>query len=227
MSPDAKAALDSLRQRLRKASVADIGGFRPPSDPLASWFSAGVAHGDEGIPTWHGKPMFPLIQVRTSELPFVPTQLQGVELLVLFQNQDEVPFDKPHGEGWLIREYRSLEELSPLPAVHGKGVPRKFPIRWTLVEDDAPGWEDAGDVVDLTAVNADEEASDSFFQDFHRYPRTKVGGYPADIQHGVGIDDFVFQVGSEEKPGWMWADNGIGYFFKRASGVWEWSCQFY
>jgi hypothetical protein len=56
---------------------------------------------------------------------------------------------------------------------------------------------------------------------------TKVGGYPTEIQHSVGLDDFVFQVGSEEKPRWMWADNGIGYFFRDAAGVWRFSCQFY
>lgn len=36
-----------------------------------------------------------------------------------------------------------------------------------------------------------------------------------EIQHGVGIEDFVFQVGSEEKVNWMWADkvrSNFGYF---------------
>lgn len=55
------------------------------------------------------------------------------------------------------------------------------------------------DILDLSAVNDDEPASDSFFEDFSRYRGTKVGGYPAEIQHGVGLEDFVFQVGSEEK----------------------------
>lgn len=38
-------------------------------------------------------------------------------------------------------------------------------------------------------------------------------------------DDFVFQIGSEEKPNWMWGDNGTGYFYFR-EGRWtmHWDC---
>ena len=68
---------------------------------------------------------------------------------------------------------------------------------------------------------------DSFFEDFNRYRGTKVGGFPTEIQHGVGIEEFVFQVGSEEKVNWMWADNGIGYFHRSSEGEWRFSCQFY
>lgn len=91
----------------------------------------------------------------------------------------------------------------------------------------SPGWEDAWSLLDLDSVNLDDSASDAFFHDFNRYPSTTFGGYPKEIQHGAGIDDFVFQVGSEEKVNWMWADNGIGYFHRWAEGEWRWSCQFY
>lgn len=144
---------------------------------------------------------------------------------VLFHNVDSYPFDKPHGEGWLIREYADIEGLKPLPEIDTPY--RSFPIRWHEVNDDASGWEDAWDLLDLSAINADKAATDSFFNDFSRYWGTKVGGYPADIQHRVGIEDFVFQVGSEEKVKWMWADNGIGYFHRSPVGEWRFSCQFY
>jgi hypothetical protein len=91
--------------------------------------------------------------------------------------------------------------------------------RWRSVNDDAPGWEDAWDIIDLSDVNDDEDVSNSFYDDFNRYRGTKVGGYPMEIQHGVGIQNFVFQVGSEEKVNWMWADNGIGYFHKSPEGA--------
>lgn len=227
MNLAAQKSLSELRGMLRKASIASIGGFRPPSDPATSWFGAGVCREGEGLPVWDGKAMFPLLQIRINELPFVPDPLRGVELLVLFHNSEAHPFDKPHGEGWLIREYSSVEGLVPLPLAPAPAALRPFPIEWHEVADDAPGWEDAWDLVDLSAVNEDEEASDSFFEDFSRYNGTKVGGFPADIQHGVGLDDFVFQVGSEEKPAWMWADNGIGYFFKSREKGWSWACQFY
>lgn len=224
MTPAARKTLDELRSKVRRASVATVGGFRPPDDPLTSWFCRGVGAPDEMLPSWNGEPMFPLLQVRVSELPFVPEQLAGIELLVLFFSLREFPFDSPHGEGWLIREYRSLDSLVPLPAVQTPYRP--FPVRWSAVGDDAPGWEDAWECVDLSAVNADDTARDAFFDEFARYPHTKFGGYPFDIQGGVGLDDFVFQVASEEKVRWVWVDGGLAYFFRSPQGQWSWSCRF-
>ncbi|MCQ4164855.1 DUF1963 domain-containing protein [Tahibacter harae] len=222
----ARQTLDELRRLLHPASVAQVGGFRPPQDPVTSWFCRGVGHSGEELPFHDGEPMFPLLQIRTDELPWRPPALDGVALLVLFHNLHHYPFGKPHGEGWLIREYAALEGLRPLPA---RAHPyRPFPIRWQRVDDDAPGWETTWNLVDLSAVNEDDAANDAFFNDFERYRATKVGGYPCEIQHGTGgLDEFVFQVGLEEKVNWMWADNGIGYFFRSASGEWRWSCQFY
>lgn len=222
---EARDTLDKLRRLARPAAIAEVGGFRPPTDPTCSWFCRAVGLPGEGLPTWRGEPMFPLLQLRMSELPIVPDALRGIELLVLFHNTREHPFDATHGEGWLIREYGSTQALVPLPQLD---VPyRPFPVRWTLVADDCPGWEDAWSLVDLKAVNEDGAASHSFFHDLNRYPSTKVGGFPTEVQHGVGLDDYVFQVASEEKVGWMWADNGFGYFFRNSAGEWRWSCQFY
>ncbi len=226
MTLEAKETLDLLRQKLRKASVAQVGGFRPSDDPTTSWFGRGVCKPDEGLPVYKSEPLFPLLQIRVSDLPYTPPALEEVALLVLFLQRDDYPFDNPHGEGWLIREYSSTDGLGPLPEVDSSPV-RPFPIRWNFVSDDAPGWEDAWDIVDLTDVNNDERASEAFYMEFNRYHQTKVGGYPREVQHGVGIEEFIFQVGSEEKAQWMWADNGIGYFFKDSSGEWRWSCQFY
>ncbi|MBE8905798.1 DUF1963 domain-containing protein [Enterobacter asburiae] len=225
MKLESASVLEELRTKLRPASVAQVGGFRPPEDPKTSWFLKGVSRADEGLPTWKDKPMFPLLQIRVDELPFIPEQLKGIALLVLFHNLEQHPFDEPYGEGWLIREYATLEGLQLLPELDTPY--RAFPVQWLSVIDDAPGWEDAWDIIDLSCVNDDEQASGSFFEDFNRYKGTKVGGFPAEIQHGVGIDDFVFQVGSEEKVNWMWADNGIGYFHRSSEGEWRFSCQFY
>lgn len=225
MKPESALVLEELRSKLRPASVAQVGGFRPGADPLTSWFLKGVCLPGEGLPVWKGQPMFPLLQIRTDELPVIPEQLKGIALLLLFHNREHHPFDQPHGEGWLIREYATLEGLELLPELETPYRP--FPVRWVSVNDDAPGWEDAWDIIDLSEVNDDTQASGSFFDDFNRYGGTKVGGYPMEIQHGVGIEDFVFQVGSEEKVNWMWADNGIGYFHRSAEGIWHFSCQFY
>ena len=59
---------------------------------------------------------------------------------------------------------------------------RALPVRWVSVNDDTPGWEDAWDIIDLSDISDDEEASDSFYDDFKHYRGTKVGGYPMEIQ---------------------------------------------
>jgi hypothetical protein len=224
--PEVFAQLDAL---LRKASIAEIGGFRPPDDPFASWFGGhAVALPDEPVPECDGTPMFPLLQVNCSELPYVPEQLSGTALFVVWVNQTEIPFDKPNGDGWLIREYPTLDRLRPLADLTKPSHVKTFAMRWCLSESDGPGWEEAWGLVDLDSVNSSEEASDEFFSRYSNHPGTKVGGYPTEIQHGIGGDaTFVFQIGSEGKPNWMWAGNGIGYFLKDDSGAWEFQCQFY
>lgn len=227
MLPEAERSLTCLRERVRPASVARIGGFRPPDDPLSSWFGAAVAAPGEEMPLWHGRPMFPLLQIRVADLPVVPAVLADLALLTLFHCQGDHPFGRPHGEGWLIREYASTDGLRPLPRTTFPGAPRVFPIAWDEVRDDAPGWETAWEILDMASINADEAASHGFFNDFQRYGGTKVGGYPTEIQHGNDLDGFVFQVGSEVKAGWQWGDAGIAYFCKDQDGNWSWSCQMY
>lgn len=230
-----KLIMDSVKETykkidavLRKASIAQIGGFRPPENKITSWFGGrGAGLADEVLPQYKGKDMFCLLQVKVSELPYVPPEIDGTEFLVIFFNREEIPFNKPNGEGWLIREYNSLEGLQLLPESGEHQMVKDFPIKWSLVEDDAPGWENAWDLMDLTSINETRGASDIFYERYHRYSQTKFGGFPYEIQHGAELEGFVFQIGSEEKPGWMWSDNGIAYFNKDASGEWIFDCQFY
>jgi len=218
--------LDELKTKLRRASVAKLGGFRPPDDPKSSWFGKGVCLKNEGLPVYKEKAMFPLLQINVAELPYVPEELSETKLLVVFFNQEELPFNKPNGEGWLIREYKSLEGLMPLPELDLSNILRSFPIKWELVDDDSPGWESAWELVDLAAVNEDEEASDAFFDEFNTYICTKVGGFPDEVQHYAGLKNFVFQIGSEEKANWSWGNGGTAYFHKYSDTEWVWGCQF-
>jgi hypothetical protein len=217
--------IDSI---LRTASISQIGGFRPPENKITSWFGGrGVGLEGEVLPQYKGKDMFCLLQVKVGELPYIPPELEDTKFLVVFFNREEIPFDKPHGEGWLIREYKSLEGLQLLPESEEPEIVKDFPIKWRLVSDDAPGWENAWDLVDLTPINETDGASDNFFHKYNRYSQTKLGGFPCEVQHGADLEGYVFQIGSEEKPRWMWVDNGIAYFNKIESGEWVFDCQFY
>lgn len=220
------AAVEALR---RSASVAEVGGFRPPDDPRASWFGRGVGLPGETLPRWEGRELVPLLQINVGELPYVHPALEGTALLVLFMDPEDLPFDAPHGEGWEIREYASLDGLAPLPPPEKPSRVKPFPVRWSLVDDEYPGWEDIPESVDLRVVNADDETRDAFHDHFPCREVTRVGGYPVEIQGQVSIEgfDFVFQVGSEQKPGWYWADAGTAYFFKSPRGEWAWTCEFY
>lgn len=172
--------------------------------------------------------MFPLLQVNVSELPYIPSQLEKTKLFIVFLNRFEIPFGKPHGEGWLIREYDALDALVPLPPSSEPALVRPFPIKWNFYDKDPPGWEMAGSLTDMSTLYESAGAEDLFFEKYEGIPGTKIGGYPYEIQNGdFGENDFVFQIGSEEKPRWMWVDNGIGYFLKDSQGNWKFECQFY
>lgn len=95
MKSESALVLEELRSKLRPASVAQVGGFRPSADPLTSRFLKGVSLAGEGLPVWRGKPMFPLLQIRIDELPVIPEQLENVALLVLFHNMESHPLTNP------------------------------------------------------------------------------------------------------------------------------------
>ena len=220
----------NIEKNLKRTSIARLGGFRPPQNPTISWFGGqGVGSFGEVLPQYQGKNMFVLLQVNVTELPYAPESLNDTKLLVVFLNREQIPFNRKHGEGWLIKEYRSLEGLQPLPASNDKEMVRPFPIHWELSESDAPCWETACNIIDMKAINESEVASDLFFEKYTNYSGTKIGGWPTEIQHFVGNEEneFVFQIGSEGKSNWQWLDGGVGYFFKDRNDEWVFECQFY
>lgn len=56
MKPRSALVLEELRSKLRPASVAQVGGFRPAADPITSWFLKGVSLPGEELPVWKGQP---------------------------------------------------------------------------------------------------------------------------------------------------------------------------
>ena len=224
-----KRTFAELDRYLRPASIAQIGGFRPPENPLTSWFGGRfVGLPDEEWPSSPAGPMIPLLQVHVSELPYCPPALANVALLTVFHDAREHPthLPAPNGNGWLIRTYSTLEGLVPLNKPDMKPWPKPFPVRWHLAEDEGPNWEDAWSVVDLKAFNELDGSGDLFYDRYSNAPGTKFG-WPSLIQHelenGAG---YVFQIGSEEKAQWTWGDGGVGYFCLNPDGVWnlEWQC---
>lgn len=221
------STFSALDRHVRRAAIAEIGGFRPPDAPITSYFGGQfVAEPGEAWPLNDGQPMIPLLQVRTDELPYRPPPLAETALFNVFVGPRKLPVDLPaeNGNGWLLRCYSSLEDLTLLAPPANSHV-RPFPIRWHLSETEGPVWEDAFELIGLTEFNKLDDATDLFYNRYKQHPLTKVGGWPSFLQGSLGSEGFVFQIGSEEKPRWMWGDNGNGYFFFR-QGNWllDWDC---
>ncbi|MGI4789399.1 MAG: DUF1963 domain-containing protein [Janthinobacterium lividum] len=239
-----KTTLADLKQKLvRRASRAVVGGFRPPADPFTSWFAkVNFALPGEDWPTSAARPMMPLCQLNLTEVPFRPESISDIAFLTIFIDQEELPTDKANGDGWMLRAYPSLEGLVPIVPPADIGYLKPFPIRWELIEDDFPCWEDAQD-------NPLASKLEGNYHDFFENQKgTKVGGWPGLIQAGLGIattqegldyravmegntafPEYVLQIDSESKAAWSWGDAGFGYIGRgtgAARDVWtlEWQC---
>jgi hypothetical protein len=224
------AALDKLR---RKASVAQIGGFRPTDLEPTSWFGGKFSgRADETWPVSNGRPMLPLLQVRCDELPHRPDTLKDLALFNVFIDAKALPLRTPaaNGQGWLIRTYTTVDGLryyKDEPSAQATGL-KHFQIRWIPREDDGPTWDGAWEMRP-DEIRAFSKLPDAIQLHSDRYPNeygTKVGGWPTYVQGAIDLPGrFVFQIASEEKPGWMWGDRGCAYFYLR-DGRWlmHWDC---
>jgi Domain of unknown function (DUF1963) len=231
---------EELRALERLASVAQVGGLRPPSTPRSSWLcSVLLGAPGEVWPESEGRPMWPLCQVLVDELPTAaPAPLADVALLTLFMDLVDLPQESRGSGGWELRTYPTADGLVPLvepdrdpaPGSHEEYISvRPFPVIWRpRVElpsrDDAP--MELLDAWDALADGDDRLDLDGF----------KVGGWPRAIQaevdwslgHPGGIADaeFVLQVDSDEKAGLWIGDTGAVYVGWSASEGWlvDWQC---
>ncbi|MDG9669253.1 YwqG family protein [Hahella sp. CR1] len=220
-------------QIARKAIVFDIGGVQPPEDRLSSWFGKVTSGGKgEAWPEYAGCPMHALAQINLSGLPFKPKGLEDLAFICIFICPDELPDHDPNGTKWLIRTYTSTSDLVPLQNIATGSSIKALPMRPRLIEQDYPCWEDL-------PVDCPDEFEDEYYDLFENVDGFKLGGWPSLIQSEIfwapwnkhdAVPDYVFQIDSTEKGGWMWGDQGVGYFGRgTASGKkneWtlEWQC---
>ena len=208
--------MDELRRRLaRRAIVLEVGGFRPPESPLASWFGrVNMCAPGEAWPEKDGKPMHALCQINLSEMPFRPPRLDDIEMIAIFIDPFDLAHDAPNGQGWCLRTYRDIPSLVPLYQQTTTSDIKAFPMRPRVEKEDFPCWDDV-------ASDMPEGIGDQYIDRFENIPGFKLGGWPTLIQSEVSWapwnrhpadPEYVFQVDSTAKGNWSWGDDGVGYF---------------
>jgi len=218
---------------VRKAIILDIGGFKPPENPMSSWFGkvAFCSNGEEW-PLFDGEQMHALAQINLADLPYKPKGLEDLEFIAIFIGPNELPVDEPNGTKWLIRTYSNLSQLIPLEAAETNSGIKPFPMKAREVQEDFPCWEDV-------PIDCPEEIDDDYYDLFENVRGFKLGGWPTLIQSEIfwapwnkheAEPRYVFQIDTTEKGNWMWGDNGVGYFgrgtTKGKENEWalEWQC---
>lgn len=221
--------IDEWKVRLsRPASLAVLGGFRPPENPIASWFGkVTLQHPDESWPVGQaGRLLWPLCQFVLAEAPYVPEHIRDLALIQVFVDPEDCVYtDTP---GWQIRTYEDVNSLIPLAIEPPSHQLKPLPIRWELVECDLP------DRDELPYPDFPTELYNKWLEQVEPTVGTKLGGWPAPVQNGVGLhtrsgdEEYVFQIESESRANWNLVDSGVAYFACSPGGRnWVRSIQFY
>jgi uncharacterized protein YwqG len=219
------------RRNTRRASILQVGGFRPTNNLSASNFGRKpLAHPDETWPMWNGKRLLFVCQLNLTSAPVLPALLDDIKLMTFFVAPKTGPKQKENGKDWCLRAYKSLLDLAPLSApAGGARLERGFECRWEACAD-FPTIEDP-EIQLPEGFEASELELDNV-------RRTKIGGYASHIQSELWWDQqahpsnpkFCWQIDSEKKVGLAWGDGGMIYLARgTASGCadrWflDWQC---
>ncbi|WP_227607577.1 DUF1963 domain-containing protein [Hymenobacter translucens] len=222
-------AFVQVQELIKPASIAQLSETKPSGRATASRFSGDfVLVPEQAWPSYQNRPLQAFLQINVAELPFVPVPLRPYKLITVFIDEQDIPFDKPHGQGWQVNCYTSLEGLKLAENPISSPSIKPCEISWQLAQDEAPAWEDAITAVDLSEFDTLSNAGDVFYERFTNHEFTKVGGWPSLIQHQLTMSpaDFVLQIGSEVKANWQWVDAGTVYLGWHG-GKWLLECQCY
>ncbi len=183
--------------------------------------------------------MASLAQINLTEARFVPPELAGFALVSFWIADDngflDRPNDRPNGDGWAVRAYRSLDELH---AVDGRVIDgiRPRQLDWEVVED-YPDWDDLVATVDFDSLQGLLGSRDAHEVIGSATSGTKLGGWPRLVQGEIfwapynqhpASPVYCFQIDSEERVGLNLWDSGVvhvGVGTVDGERVWVGECQ--
>lgn len=136
--------VNEVKKKLsKKAIIFKTGGKRPTGELLESWIGS-VRWQHEGENTPKDKrenDMVPIATIFLKNLPFIPTELSGAELVTIFMSKDvwDNLVSEDLSPWFCIRTYSSLEPL--VPCDYQTDIIKPFPLTPNLVENDFPCWD--------------------------------------------------------------------------------------
>lgn len=196
----------------RSASILEVGGFRPPDAPGASWIGAvKLSRPGADLPASSGRLMMPVLQLNFGELTTVPAALGGVSMIQFFVDAARTHELNDVRDAWCVRVFSRLEGLVPIESPSEPDWARPFPLREQRVVTDYPlsvRWEPG---LDGAVVDAVDSAIEEAGHECHA--GLKVGGWPLLFQDPPmgGSSQFVIQVDTIEKCRWGWPAGGTAY----------------
>ena len=208
MTESLESFLSSLERRALLATP-----LPEASDDLIT-AQGGVPLGRPGElwPEHDGRPLFPILSVRTSELPFVPSVFEHDAYLVIFIKKDE--YEVATNDGSLVlRRYQDMAELVPLAVPPGAETTR-LPLGFKEVRD----FPDPSVISDALEERPElrgayKQESDLWDSAFPCADGIKIGGYPRLIQETAFLKsldpDFAMQIDGTDL--YSYGDSGIGY----------------
>lgn len=227
-----------IKEKLsKKAVVFETGEKSPTNEMHESWIGriCWQNEGENFPKDKSGNNMIPIATIFLKNLPFLPLELHGIELITISMSQDV--WDNLTSEDlspWFcIRAYSSLEQL--VECKYETDIIKPFPLIPKLIENDYPCWDGGGIPLELEDIILQLEETDGidYFDDICEeiYDKHKVGGYPAFCQSGYSFGngyEFVLQISSDAKAMFNIVDNGNFYFFYNPQkSDWKVYCDFY
>lgn len=229
--------IENIKKKIaQKATVFTTGGFKPENSITESWIGkVYLFKREEGIPKdKEGKLMVPFMQICLKDIDNVPEILLDTKVLTVFISQ-EFPMDlTSNGQNWLLREYKTSDNLEIKKLLNSNTSIKAFPLKPIIIDKDYPVWDGGGLLSEMEDEILKLEES-GVIEDYYDIAENqyghKLGGYPSFCQSGIdfGKDyEFVLQIASDEKANINIVDNGTIFLAKnKKTGDWKYYCDFY